>query len=743
MGELDIDTRSDIYALGVLLYELLTGTTPFDAEKLRSSAYDEMLKTIRETEPPKPSTRLNTLGDALTEVAKHRHVESSELCKLLRGDLDWVVMKALEKDRSRRYETANGLALDIERHLGDEVVVAGPPSSLYRLRKFIRRHRTSIVVTLLVAAALLIGLCLATVGFVQASRQRNRAAANFQRAREAVDEMTRVAEEELANVPEMKEIQEQLLQKAQAFYAGFLEENADDPSVREEIGQAYLRLGGIHTTLGQHVEAEDAFESAIDIFEELATEYPGVASYRQDLAESYGRLADVLRTTERLKAAEEAFRQEEQLFMELAAEFPSSAEHQLNLARCRSQLGDLLRLLGALDEAEEILRQETDSLEHLVIGYPDATGVLAGCYATLGGVLGYANKDAESVQVYQRGADLQSRLVEDFPDDPVTKQELARNMHSLGFAMNRAGLTKEGEVALREAAELYEELLIEFPKGGWEWGMSDAYHHLGEALNNMGRHEEAEQALRQALEIKVKRAAEFPDVPHSRFGVAAGELLHLAFTFHMTGRMEEWEQFLGESLELHEKVVAECPENAWYRQDLVNSYRHKGSVLSDANRQEEAVHALERGLELQEELVVKFPRTVCYKQDRANIFAELGRVLERSGRCEEAEEVHQKAFLEYAKVINLDANDSRHWEIRGRAYADMERWDEAIADLSKAIELASADAGDPENRRRLAEVYRSLGDALEKMGRVDEAQEAFQKAQEIKEEVVAEKTEDN
>jgi WD40 repeat protein len=175
MGELDIDTRSDIYALGVLLYELLTGTTPFDREKLRSSAYDEMLKTIRETEPPKPSTRLNTLGDALTDVAKHRHVESSELCKLVCGDLDWIVMKSLEKDRTRRYETANELALDIERHLRDEPVVAGPPSTVYRLRKFMKRHRTSVMFGLLVATALVVGLCLAMVGFVQASHERDRA----------------------------------------------------------------------------------------------------------------------------------------------------------------------------------------------------------------------------------------------------------------------------------------------------------------------------------------------------------------------------------------------------------------------------------------------------------------------------------------------------------------------------------------------------------------------------------------
>jgi serine/threonine protein kinase len=131
MGELDVDTRSDIYSLGVLLYELLTGTTPFEAEKLHSAAYSEMLKIILEDEPPKPSTRLSTLGDALSDVAKHRHVQPGELRKIVRGEMDWIVMKALEKDRTRRYETANELARDIERHLSDEPVVANPPSAGY------------------------------------------------------------------------------------------------------------------------------------------------------------------------------------------------------------------------------------------------------------------------------------------------------------------------------------------------------------------------------------------------------------------------------------------------------------------------------------------------------------------------------------------------------------------------------------------------------------------------------------
>jgi len=224
MGEVDVDTRSDIYSLGVLLYELLTSSTPFDGEKLRSSAYDEMLKTIRETEPPKPSTRLNTLGEALSDVAKHRNIQPGQLCKIIQGDLDWIVLKTLEKDRTRRYETTNELAMDIERHLRDELVVAGPPSTVYRLRKFVRRHRTVVVAGLLVAAALIIGLCLATVGFLQANREKapteralQRAGVNFAMAPDAVDEMTKVAEKQVAYIPRTEQVRRELLQKSQVF----------------------------------------------------------------------------------------------------------------------------------------------------------------------------------------------------------------------------------------------------------------------------------------------------------------------------------------------------------------------------------------------------------------------------------------------------------------------------------------------------------------------------------------------
>jgi serine/threonine protein kinase len=153
LNALDVDTRGDIYSLGVLLYELLTGTTPFDRQRLREAAFDEMLRMIREEEPPKPSTRLST-AEARASIAANRGMEPNKLCGLVRGELDWIVMKALEKDRNRRYETPSAFAQDLERYLNDEPVKACPPSTVYRFRKFAWRNRAAITATAVVALAL-------------------------------------------------------------------------------------------------------------------------------------------------------------------------------------------------------------------------------------------------------------------------------------------------------------------------------------------------------------------------------------------------------------------------------------------------------------------------------------------------------------------------------------------------------------------------------------------------------------
>jgi tetratricopeptide (TPR) repeat protein len=173
LSGLDVDTRSDVYSLGVLLYELLTGTTPFDGKRLGEAALDEVRRIIREEEPPRPSTRLGTLlGETLTLVSAHRRTDASKLGESMRGELDWIVMKSLEKDRTRRYETANGLARDVERFLADETVQACPPSASYRFRKFARRNRAALAAVVLLVVSLILAVGGITAGIGWAARDR-------------------------------------------------------------------------------------------------------------------------------------------------------------------------------------------------------------------------------------------------------------------------------------------------------------------------------------------------------------------------------------------------------------------------------------------------------------------------------------------------------------------------------------------------------------------------------------------
>ena len=477
-GSLDIDTRTDVYSLGVLLYELLTGSTPFDSKSLRSAAYAEIQRIIRDIEPPRPSTRLSQNQATLASVAASRRTEPRKLGSIVRSELDWIVMKALEKDRSRRYETANGLALDIRRYLSGEPVVAAPPSTAYRFKKFVRRNRGIVTAGAAVAAALVLGI----VGFAWqatiADRARDRAVAAEVEAKKRADELAQVSRFQAEMLSQVDPTRAGVMLSAdvKARYAAALEKAGVAEGERgtrlKAFAGEWVQVNA--TDAAQELIVQTILRPAVEAVDRKFADQPLVAAaLRQTLAERYHRLGlfeGAMPLQERALAARRKL---------LGDDHPDTLESI-------STTGELLLEWGKPADAEKYF---TEALERSrrALGEDSERTIIA--ISDMGMLLQDQGKQEEAEKCMRQALEKSRRVLG--PDYTGT----IHNLGYLGLLLRDEGKLDESEKLLRECLEKSRKVL-----GEDDINTLDTLTNLGITISEQGKLVEAEPFYRETLE---------------------------------------------------------------------------------------------------------------------------------------------------------------------------------------------------------------------------------------------------
>lgn len=469
----NVDTRTDVYSLGTILYELLVGALPFDSKELRKAGYDEIRRRIREVDPPKPSTRLSTMGEASTVLAQKRRTERPALIRQIRGDLDWITMKTLEKDRTRRYGTPSDLAADIDRYLHHQPVVARPPSTLYKGKKFVRRHRFGVCVATAIAILLVAFSVVTAMQSRRIARERDRANQEAETSRQVSDFLVGLFEVTDPEQGQGRDISaREILDRGAQRVAMEL---GEQPVVKATMLNT---MGKVYRNLGLYDKSLDLVQEGLDIRQKM---FP----------EDSGEVADSLSMLGVVKMDKGDYAVSETLMLRaLDVQRKALGPENLVVAESLNNLGSLHFVTGDWKRAEQDFR-EAMALHRKLLGNEKLP--LATTLNNLAMVLSRQEKYVESDALYRESLAIRRKLLDG--DHP----QIAQSVNNIAMNYLRQRKYAEAEPMFLEALDINRKAL-----GDVHPVITSNLNNLALVYLNQGQLDKAEDYFRQCLEMDRK-----------------------------------------------------------------------------------------------------------------------------------------------------------------------------------------------------------------------------------------------